>query len=78
MEVLNIDHETGKSTYIGPKLYDLMDQFGAVVLHMDEEHDLFLLCEHPVTKEWAYHSVIELMQPAGSGGKVTPIGINTK
>ena len=78
MEVLNVDHETGLATYIGPALYDLMDTFKVVAVHLDSEHELYFLCAHPVTAEWAWHSVIELVQPEIEKPKLTSIGINTK
>lgn len=78
MHALSIDHEIGLCTYAGPKLKELAEKFGAVVVHLDQEHDLYFLCEHPATKEWAFHSVVELMQPTAETAKITAIGINTK
>lgn len=76
MDALSIDHEIGLCTYVGPKLQETAEKFGAVAVHLDQEHELYFLCEHPVTKEVAWHSVVELMQPTGTAGKV--VGINTK
>lgn len=63
MSVLMVDHEVGKATYSFDALEELAKQLGAVSVYVDEEHDLYMLCKHPVTGEVEYHSVVELLDP---------------
>lgn len=68
---LIVDHEVGKATYSFPALEELAAQLGAVSVYVDEEHDLYMLCKHPLTGVVEYHSVAELLNP--SQEKAPPI-----
>lgn len=61
IEMLSAD-EYGR-IYATDKLLEMITDFDSLAVWLDENHDIYLLCNHPLTNELAYHSIIELLNP---------------
>ena len=75
LTVLMDDVEAGMVSFCTDHFMDLIDKYKAVAVHLDSDHGIFFLCEHPATKEWEYHSLLELLdpeKPKEAGDNITP------
>ena len=48
-------------TFGTEQLEALIKKFGIYAVHVDDEHELYVLCEHPVTKVLTWHTIPDLL-----------------
>lgn len=53
--------EYGVATYATEQLDALIKKFGILAVHVDSDHELYVLCEHPVLKEMAWYTIPDLL-----------------
>jgi hypothetical protein len=53
--------EYGVATFATEQLDALIKKFGILAVHVDSDHELYVLCEHPVLKEMAWYTIPDLM-----------------
>lgn len=58
-----VDRDEGMATYGTRFIDEYIERFKPICIHLDPDHGLYFMCHHPVTKEFDYHSLLELISP---------------
>lgn len=55
----NVDY--GVATFATEQLDAMIKTYGILAVHVDSDHELYVLCIHPATKEMAWYTIPDLL-----------------